>query len=38
VGHCWNYISDPRLVSDWFADTDQIRLHQPVLFTSSHTR
>jgi uncharacterized protein YndB with AHSA1/START domain len=32
VGHCWNYISDPRLVSEWFADTDQIKLNQPVQF------
>jgi uncharacterized protein YndB with AHSA1/START domain len=32
VGHCWKYISDPRLVSEWFADTDQIRLKEPVQF------
>jgi uncharacterized protein YndB with AHSA1/START domain len=32
VGHCWRYISDPRLVSEWFADTDRIRLKEPVQF------
>ncbi len=32
VGNCWKYVSDPRLVSEWFADTDQIRLHEPVQF------
>ena len=37
VGHFWNYISDPRLVSEWFADTDQIKLNQPVQFASFHT-
>ena len=32
AGHCWRYLSDPRLVSEWFADTDQIRLNHPVQF------
>lgn len=32
VGHCWKYISDPRFLSEWFADTDQIRLNEPVQF------
>lgn len=32
VGSCWRYISDPRLVSEWFADTEQIRLKEPVQF------
>jgi|SRR5271165_509515 len=32
VGNCWKCISDPRLVSEWFADTDQIRLKEPVEF------
>jgi uncharacterized protein YndB with AHSA1/START domain len=32
VGNCWKFISDPRLVSEWFADTDQIRLAEPVQF------
>jgi uncharacterized protein YndB with AHSA1/START domain len=32
VGHCWRFISDPRLVSEWFADTDHIGLKGPVHF------
>jgi uncharacterized protein YndB with AHSA1/START domain len=32
AGHCWKYLSDPRLISEWFADTDQIRLNEPVRF------
>jgi len=32
AGHCWKYLSDPRLISEWFADTDQIRLREPVQF------
>jgi uncharacterized protein YndB with AHSA1/START domain len=32
AGHCWKYLSDPRLISEWFADTDQIRLKEPVQF------
>ena len=32
AGHCWKYLSDPRLISEWFADTDQIRLQEPVQF------
>jgi uncharacterized protein YndB with AHSA1/START domain len=32
VGSCWQYLSDPRLVSEWFADTDQIRWKEPVQF------
>jgi uncharacterized protein YndB with AHSA1/START domain len=32
AGHCWKFLSDPRLVSEWFADTDQIRLNEPVRF------
>src|ERR1051326_4732448 len=30
AGHCWKFLSDPRLISKWFADTDQIRLKEPV--------
>ncbi|HEY6184728.1 MAG TPA: SRPBCC domain-containing protein [Terriglobales bacterium] len=32
AGHCWKFLSDPRLISEWFADTDQIRLNEPVKF------
>lgn len=32
AGHCWKFLSDPRLISEWFADTDQIRLNEPVQF------
>jgi uncharacterized protein YndB with AHSA1/START domain len=32
AGHCWNYLSDPRLVSEWFADTDHIGLKEPFQF------
>ena len=32
VGNCWKYISEPRLVSEWFADTDKIKLKEPVQF------
>jgi uncharacterized protein YndB with AHSA1/START domain len=32
VENCWKYLSDPRLVSEWFADTDQIELQRSVHF------
>src|SRR5579872_2237449 len=32
VGSCWKYISEPPLVSEWFADTDHMRLKEPVQF------
>jgi uncharacterized protein YndB with AHSA1/START domain len=32
AGHCWHYLSDPRLISEWFADTDQFRVNEPVQF------
>lgn len=30
--HCWRYISNPRLVSEWFADVDQMKLGEPIRF------
>jgi uncharacterized protein YndB with AHSA1/START domain len=32
AGHCWRYVSDRRLLSEWFADTDRIKLKEPVQF------
>jgi len=32
AGRCWQYLTDPRLLSQWFADSDQVKLLEPVQF------
>lgn len=29
---CWPYLSEPHLLGEWFADTDQIRIGEPFRF------